>query len=99
MLIADNWCGNWPVRAPTSALAFSADGARLAAAGRSGMVRIWEASSGRQMVEVPVSNRRIYALAYAPDGKLLAAAGQQRVVWLLDGVSGQVVRAVAPAAG
>ena len=60
----------------------------MAAAGRAGVVRIWDSRSGRPLADVPASTRRICALAYSPDGKLLAAAGQQRIVRLLDAASG-----------
>ena len=70
-------------------MAFSPDGARLAAAGRSGEVRIWDVASGQQTADVQVSARRICALAYSPDGKILAAAGQQRAVRLLDAATGK----------
>ena len=63
----------------------------MAAAGRAGLVRIWDATSGQQISDVQISNRRIFALAYSPDGKLLAAGGHQRVVRLLDSASGKVV--------
>jgi len=66
------------------AVVFSPDGTRMAAAGRSGLVRFWEANTGKEAGDCQVSARRICALAYSSDGKRLAVGGQQRVVRLID---------------
>ena len=64
----------------------------MAAAGRAGVVRLWDIDAGRLVADVHVSTRRICALAYSPDGKFLAAAGQQRIVRLLERRLGQADR-------
>jgi WD40 repeat protein len=61
----------------------------MAAAGRAGVVRLWDIDAGRLVGDVQVSTRRICALAYSPDGKFLAAAGQQRIVRLLNAATGK----------
>jgi WD40 repeat protein len=70
------------------ALCFSPNGSRMAAAGRAGVVRIWDAA-GVVLANVQASSRRICSLAYSPDGTLLAVAGQQRVVRLLEAATGK----------
>ncbi len=73
------------------AVAFSPQGELLAAAGRSGVIRLWRTADGRQLSDVPLSNRRISALAFSPDGKMLAAGGAQRRLWLLSAGLEQVL--------
>ena len=73
------------------AICFSPDGTRLAAAGRAGLLRIWQSDTGQPVADVQVSARRVCALAYSPDGKFLAIGGQQRAVRLLDSSSAKVV--------
>ena len=70
---------------------FLPDGTQLAAAGRAGLVRLWDVRRCEQTANVQVSARRICAMAYSPDGKLLAVGGQQRVIRLLDTTSGKPV--------
>ena len=71
------------------AIAFSPDGTRMAAAGRAGMVRIWDARSTAGRWPTCRSRAADLRPGYSPDGKLLAAAGQQRIVRLLDAASGK----------
>jgi len=61
-----------------SALAFSADGAALAAGYSSGLVRLWDMASGKERATLGAhgpSSGGIAALACSPDGTLLATAG------------------------
>jgi WD40 repeat protein len=66
------------------AAVFSPDAAQVAAAGRSGVVRVWDVATGKQVADFTWS-RRICALCYSPDGRLLAAAGEQGAIRLWEG--------------
>jgi WD40 repeat protein len=60
------------------AIAFSPDGKRLATAGHyDGRLRLWDASTGRQMPSVRV-NEGIESVAFSPDGRRVAVGGYDR---------------------
>jgi len=56
-------------------VAFSPDGQYLAAAGRCGTVRVWNARTWQHVIDMQSHSRRIRALAFSPDGARLASAG------------------------
>jgi WD40 repeat protein len=66
---------------PLYALAFSADGKRLATAGQS--LRVWDVQTRRELDTFkPPRADQAYAVGLSPDGQVLAAAGYQGVkVW------------------
>src|SRR5438105_3309405 len=57
-----------------SALAFSADGRRLASAGEDKVVRVWDVERGVLCGTLAGHTDRIPALAWSPDGRRLASA-------------------------
>jgi RNA polymerase sigma factor (sigma-70 family) len=74
-------------------LAFSADGKVLAAAGREGTLRLWEAATGREIRSAERAVGPDAALAFSPDGKTLAIADKNdKEVRLWDSSSGKDVR-------
>jgi WD40 repeat protein/Flp pilus assembly protein TadD len=78
---------------PVFGVAFSPDGKRLASAATnwakdSGGVRIWNTTTGTEILQVPnVGN--VFDVAYSPDGRLLATAGWGGRVTLWDAKSGK----------
>jgi WD40 repeat protein len=76
-----------PLLAGAAPLALSADAALLATGGESGVVRIWEVASGRELAAFDWGIGPVYAAAFAPDGMTAAAAGRDFniVVWDLEG--------------
>jgi WD40 repeat protein len=82
---------NFPVA--TFRVAFSPDSRRLAGAGQDGKIRIWDVSSGKELLSfgnhvlgnVPGAS----AVAFSPDGQRLATAGIDRVIKLWDAATGR----------
>jgi WD40 repeat protein len=72
----------WPI-IPTAGqfVAWSANGQRVAAADRSGTLRLWDAQTGQEQrtLEGKVETGFLYALAWSPDESTLAAAMRRRV--------------------
>ena len=80
-------------------LAWSPDGARLAAGLSNGTVRTWNTVTGTGQLRAGVYAQRTNGLAWSPDGRILAVSGSDgsenggyQVVRLLDVVNGRVVR-------
>jgi WD40 repeat protein len=63
---------------PVEALAFSPDGARFASGGWGGIIRVWDAASGRKLLEIASGGNCVFALAFSPDGRHLAAGTNAR---------------------
>ena len=85
-----------PLKAPTEStkfspgsvigIAFSPDGACLAAGNREGTISIWDVSTGRQLRSFKGDTFEIWDLAFSPDGARLASGGHDHTVkiWDLD---------------
>jgi WD40 repeat protein/serine/threonine protein kinase len=73
-----------------ASVAWSPDGARLAAAGGTWSPKVWDAATGKEVVALAGSNSRSanHCVAWSPDGKLLASADLFAVtIW--DAVTGK----------
>jgi WD40 repeat protein len=72
-----------------AAVAFSADGATLAAGCNNGIIHLWDVASGelRRTLSGHVGN--VSNLAFAPDGRTLASLGDDRVLNLWHLATGQ----------
>ncbi|MFN7923746.1 MAG: c-type cytochrome domain-containing protein [Bryobacteraceae bacterium] len=78
------------------AVAFSADGKFVAAAGgkcaKPGQVKIWDVETKAVSAEISGHSDCIYGLAFAPDGKTVATASYDKLIKLWDTASGKEVR-------
>jgi WD40 repeat protein len=54
-------------------VAFSSDGQYVLTASRDGTARLWDASSGQEVIRIQLGDD-LSAVGYTPDGKYLAAA-------------------------
>ena len=66
-------------------LAFSPDGYTLAVAGSSGMIRLWDSTTGQELLILEGHKRQINGLAFAPDGSTLASCSHDGEVRLWRG--------------
>lgn len=78
--------------APAHALAFSADGAILAAGTMAGGVRLWETQTWREFSPYASRQGRINALQFLPGNRLLVVAGDRQKVSVVDLVTRTVVK-------
>lgn len=78
------------------AVAFSADGKRLAAAGgipgKRGEVKIWDVEARTVAATIDGHSDCIYAVAFSPDGKWLATSSYDKLITLWDAATGKEVR-------
>ena len=85
----------YPATLPVTALAFSADGKELAAAGYN-EITVWNPADGKLLRRISGVAQRTYGLQYSPNGNLLAVAsgtpGQLGEVVLLEAGTGKLVK-------
>jgi WD40 repeat protein/mono/diheme cytochrome c family protein len=77
------------------ALAFSSDGAMLAAGGVGGLVRVYGTDNAAVVADVTVPGA-VFALAFRPGGKQIAVAGLDGVVRVFELPSGKLLREFVP---
>jgi WD40 repeat protein/serine/threonine protein kinase len=70
----------------------SRDGKRLAAAGRNGTVRVWDAGSHRLQREIAAEKNTVWGIAFSPDGTRLATASDEESAKLWDVTTGKELR-------
>ncbi len=71
---------------------FTPDGKRVVSAGKSGSIRLWDATTGQQLGILEGHAGHVWGLAVSPDGSLIASAGFDKTVRLWDTESGKIIR-------
>lgn len=79
------------------ALAFAADGKRLAAAGgaptEDGEVKVFDPATGKLLLDLPAAHSdTVFGVAFSPDGKLLATGSADKFAKVFDAATGKPVR-------
>lgn len=70
-------------------VAVSPEGKRVAAGGTDGMVRVFDASTGRRLLLVEPHADWVTAVAFSPDGKRLATASRDKSARVFDAATGE----------
>ena len=87
------------LRQACTCLAWAPDGKTFASAGADGSVRIWDASSGKQLRQIrKPGSYWLVTIAFTADGKYLIAGGVDGAVHILDAAADREVRIPAPPA-
>jgi cytochrome c len=74
--------------APLIAVAFTPDGARVAAASPRGSVTLFDVRTGKSLFTLNGPGLPVWSLAFSPDGKILFTGGSDRLVRRWDAVNG-----------
>ena len=67
-----------------SGVRYSHDGKRLATSGWDHVVRLWDATSGQELLTLKGHGNSVGSMAFSPDGKRLASASHDRTVRVWD---------------
>jgi WD40 repeat protein len=81
--ISFSWAG------PSRCLTFSPDGRRIAVAGGDETVRVWDATSGREVLKLRGHEANVTWVAFSSDGRHLASTSWDGTLKVWDAVRGQ----------
>ncbi|MHC5185166.1 MAG: LamG-like jellyroll fold domain-containing protein, partial [Planctomycetota bacterium] len=70
---------------------FSPDGKRIVTAGHDGIIKIWDAASGSQVMKLTGHSHRIWDVSFSSDGMLLVSAGMGNTIKVWDAKTGSMV--------
>nr|MCW1968136.1 protein kinase [Anaerolineae bacterium] len=88
-----------PSSSPISCIAYSPDGQFIASGSGSGYgvdnpVKVWEASSGREVSSLSGHTESVTSVAYSPDGKFIVSGSWDETVKVWEASSGREVRSL-----
>jgi WD40 repeat protein/serine/threonine protein kinase len=70
-------------------VAFSPDGRRIAAGGQDGTIKIWNATTGREMHSFQAHENNVSGLVFSPDSRKMSTASLDGSVKVFDAETGQ----------
>jgi WD40 repeat protein len=73
-------------------LAFSPDGKRLASVGGSKTIKVWEVSTGQELLALDEDVGPVSTVAFSPNGAWLVSAGWHGAVRIWDATTGRPIR-------
>ena len=73
-------------------MAFSPDGKRLASASLDKTVKVWDATTGQEILTLKGHTGGVLGVAFSPDGNRLASGGWDGTVKVWDAATGQEIR-------
>ena len=71
---------------------FSPDGKLLATGDSDGVVRLWEARSGREILTCKGHTNVVESVAFSPDGEILASGSYDKIIKLWDVQTGECLK-------
>ncbi len=79
--------------AAAHALAFAADGKTLVVGGADHIVRLWDTTTGKELLQPPGGHQgAVMRAVYSPDGRAVATAGADGTIRLWERVTGKELR-------
>ncbi len=78
----------------STAVAFSPDGAHLAAGADDGAVKLWDAATGQELLTLKGHDAKVLCVAFRGDGQRLAAGSDDGTLRVWDAASGRELFAV-----
>jgi WD40 repeat protein len=78
-------------RGAVTSVSYSTDGKRILSASHDGTARIWDGTTGLQLVALPAAGGGLHAAAFAPDGTKIATASSDGNVRLWDARSANLL--------
>ena len=83
-------CVTWSTRTQSTPSRLSPDGARLATAGKDGVVTVWNTADGKQVYRTTGGHQgAVTDIAWSPNGQMLVSSGADGSVYLWNAGDGK----------